>query len=142
MSAPRRPGPARWERNWLSLGSAKRSQLLPGVRICILCWEGGEVTVWFLSKAIRLEVSVGQFGSGVLEDSWTADELQSTSESPRNFDLMAYLYKYLCVHRGMYIESSASVPDLRMLGYGGHNHFEFFTIVHTAINCNNIWVLL
>lgn len=50
MSAPRRPGPARWERNWLSLGSAKRSQLLPGVRICILCWEGGEVTVWFLSK--------------------------------------------------------------------------------------------
>lgn len=49
-SAGRRPGPARWERNWLSLGSAERSQLLPGARICILCWEGGEVTVWFLSK--------------------------------------------------------------------------------------------
>jgi hypothetical protein len=48
--AGRRPGPARWERNWLSLGSAERSQLLPGARICILCWEGGEVTVWFLSK--------------------------------------------------------------------------------------------
>lgn len=49
-SAGRRPGPAGWERNCLSLGSAERSQLLPGARICILCWEGGEVTVWFLSK--------------------------------------------------------------------------------------------
>ncbi|XP_027456365.2 translation initiation factor IF-2-like [Zalophus californianus] len=52
--------PERRERNWLSLGSAKRSQLLPGARICILRQEGGEVTVWPLPKVWVFGVAVAR----------------------------------------------------------------------------------
>lgn len=56
----RQRGPARRERNWLSLGSVERSQLLPGARICILSPEGGEVTVWSLPKVWVFGVAVAQ----------------------------------------------------------------------------------
>ncbi|XP_047580840.1 translation initiation factor IF-2-like [Lutra lutra] len=52
--------PERRERNWLSLGSAERSQLLPGARICILSREGGEVTVWPLPKVWVFGVAVAR----------------------------------------------------------------------------------
>lgn len=52
--------PERRERNWLSLGSAERSQLLPGARICILRREGGEVTVWPLPKVWGFGVAVAR----------------------------------------------------------------------------------
>lgn len=51
-------GPERRERNWLSLGSAERFQLLPGAQICILRPEGGEVTVWPLPKVWGFGVAV------------------------------------------------------------------------------------
>lgn len=52
--------PERRERNWLSQGSAERSQLLPGARICILRREGGEVTVWPLPKVWVFGVAVAR----------------------------------------------------------------------------------
>ncbi|XP_039725244.1 skin secretory protein xP2-like [Pteropus medius] len=61
-------GRARRERNWLSLGSAERSQLLPGARICIRSPGGGEVTVWPLPKVWIFGVAVAQsFDS---EETW------------------------------------------------------------------------